>query len=99
MFVYADPKCSFFLPVKFQAALVDRNDTELTCSRFIKVRNTTLIRRSRIRNFNELHSKFRREYYRYSGEAYLSYASFHSRKLKYNFKGRRVSLDQIPSNV
>jgi len=59
MYVY--PECSFFLPVNFQAAPVNRNDTELTCSCFIKVRNTTLIRRSRIKDFNELHSKCRRE--------------------------------------
>ena len=52
MFVYADPECSFFLPVKFQAAPVNRNDIELICNCFIKVRNTTLSRRNRIYNIH-----------------------------------------------
>ena len=56
MFVYADPECSFVLPVKFQSILVDGNDTKLRYSCFIKGRNTTFSTRNRIRNFNDLHS-------------------------------------------
>ena len=44
IFVYAEPGCSFFLPVKFQAAPVNKHDTELKCRCFVKVRHTILSR-------------------------------------------------------
>jgi len=50
MFVYADAECYFFLPVKFQAAPVNRKDSELICICFIKVRSTAMSSRNRINN-------------------------------------------------
>jgi hypothetical protein len=54
MYVYADPECYFFLPVKFEAAPVNRNDSELMCNCFIEVRNTTLRRRNGIYSINRI---------------------------------------------
>ena len=61
MFVYADPECYFFLPVNFQAAPVNRNDSELMCNCFIEVRNTTLSRRNRIYRVSQEECEILRE--------------------------------------